>query len=71
MNGSLSTPLFVMVAVALLIFGPSKIAELGRSNDEAISGCKKSISDDDVKRERTRADKPVTRSRFLTGPVSR
>ena len=46
MFGSLGAPeLIVIFVVALLVFGPSKLPELGKSLGEAIRGFKKAIND--------------------------
>ncbi len=36
----------VMAVIGLLLFGPSKFPQLGRGLGEAISGFKKSLSED-------------------------
>ena len=55
MFGSLGAPeLIVIFIVALLVFGPSKLPELGKSLGEAIRGFKKAINDT----ENTPADTP-------------
>jgi sec-independent protein translocase protein TatA len=55
MFGSLGAPeLIVIFIVALLVFGPSKLPELGKSLGEAIRGFKKAIND----AENTPADNP-------------
>ena len=55
MFGSLGAPeLIVIFIVALLVFGPSKLPELGKSLGEAIRGFKKAINDADT----TSADNP-------------
>jgi sec-independent protein translocase protein TatA len=44
MFGSLGAPELIMIfVVALLVFGPSKLPELGKSLGEAIRGFKKAI----------------------------
>ena len=46
MFGSLGAPeLIVIFIVALVVFGPSKLPELGKSLGEAIRGFKKSVND--------------------------
>jgi len=46
MFGSIGMPeLIVIFVVALIVFGPSKLPELGRSLGEAIRGFKKAIND--------------------------
>lgn len=48
MFGSLGAPeLIVIFVVALLVFGPSKLPELGKSLGEAIRGFKKATSEPD------------------------
>ena len=55
MFGSLGAPeMIVIFIVALLVFGPSKLPELGKSLGEAIRGFKKAIND----AETTPADPP-------------
>jgi sec-independent protein translocase protein TatA len=39
--------LIVILAVALLVFGPKKLPELGRGLGDAISGFKKAIRESD------------------------
>jgi len=46
MFGSIGMPeLIVIFVVALIVFGPSKLPELGKSLGEAIRGFKKEIND--------------------------
>jgi sec-independent protein translocase protein TatA len=46
MFGSLGMPeLIVIFVVALLVFGPSKLPDLGKSLGEAIRGFKKAMND--------------------------
>jgi sec-independent protein translocase protein TatA len=48
MFGSIGMPeLIVIFVVALVVFGPSKLPELGKSLGEAIRSFKKSISEVD------------------------
>ena len=48
MFGSIGMPeLIVIFVVALVVFGPSKLPELGKSLGEAIRGFKKSVSEAD------------------------
>ena len=55
MFGSLGAPeILVIFVVALIVFGPSKLPEFGKSLGEAIRGFKKAISDT----ERTPSDNP-------------
>jgi sec-independent protein translocase protein TatA len=60
MFGSLGMPeLIVIFVVALVVFGPSKLPELGKSLGEAIRGFKKSISEADkpsIKNSESRKD---------------
>ena len=58
MFGSLGAPeILVIFVVALVVFGPSKLPEFGKSLGEAIRGFKKAISD----REKTPIDDSQTR----------
>lgn len=46
MFGSIGMPeLIVIFVVALVVFGPSKLPELGKSLGEAIRGFKKSVNE--------------------------
>lgn len=48
MFGSLGAPeIIVIFVVALVVFGPSKLPEFGKSLGEAIRGFKKAINDTD------------------------
>ncbi|MGB7951711.1 MAG: twin-arginine translocase TatA/TatE family subunit [Candidatus Binatia bacterium] len=48
MFGSIGMPeLIVIFAVVLLIFGPTRLPDLGKSLGEAIRGLKKAINDPD------------------------
>lgn len=48
MFGSLGMPeLIVILVVALVVFGPSKLPDLGKSLGEAIRGFKKAINESD------------------------
>lgn len=40
--------ILLIVVVALLFFGPSRLPSLGKSLGEAIRGFKKGITDDDI-----------------------
>jgi sec-independent protein translocase protein TatA len=49
MFGKLGIPeLLVVLAIALLIFGPKKIGELGKSLGEGIRGFKSAVKGDDL-----------------------
>jgi sec-independent protein translocase protein TatA len=49
MIGKLGLPeLAVILAIALLIFGPSKIGDLGKSLGEGIRGFKSALADNDA-----------------------
>jgi sec-independent protein translocase protein TatA len=43
------THLLVVLVVALLVFGPKKLPELGKSLGEGIRGFKGALKDDDTK----------------------
>ncbi len=58
MFGSLGAPeLIVIFVVALVVFGPSKLPELGKSLGEAIRGFKKAMSDPEQTLSKTRKQK--------------
>ena len=58
MFGSLGAPeMLVIFVVALMVFGPSKLPEFGKSLGEAIRGFKKAIGDS----EKTPIDDSQTR----------
>jgi sec-independent protein translocase protein TatA len=60
MFGSLGAPeLLVIFLVALIVFGPSKLPELGKSLGEAIRGFKKSVTDS----EKTPLDDSASQSK--------
>jgi sec-independent protein translocase protein TatA len=60
MFGSLGAPeLLVIFVVALIVFGPSKLPELGKSLGEAIRGFKKSVTDS----EKTPLDDSASQSK--------
>jgi sec-independent protein translocase protein TatA len=42
--------LLLILAVALLIFGPSKLADLGKGLGEGLKNFKRGMSDEDAKR---------------------
>jgi sec-independent protein translocase protein TatA len=48
MFGSIGMPeLIIIFVVALIVFGPSKLPELGKSLGEAIRGFKKAVNESD------------------------
>jgi len=52
-GGKIGLPeLLVVAAIALLIFGPSKLADLGKSLGEGIKGFKSAIKDGDPGEEK-------------------
>lgn len=72
MFGSLGMPeLLVIFAVALLVFGPRKLPDVGRSIGEAIRGFKKAMNEpesaplEEPKKE-TKAEKPSDPGSKLT-----
>lgn len=53
MLGKLGLPeLLVIMAIALLIFGPGKLADLGKGLGEGIKGFKSAIKDEDKPAEK-------------------
>jgi sec-independent protein translocase protein TatA len=48
MFGSIGMPeLIIIFVVALIVFGPSKLPDLGKSLGEAIRGLKKAVNESD------------------------
>jgi sec-independent protein translocase protein TatA len=65
MFGSIGMPeLIVIFVIALIVFGPSKLPDLGKSLGEAIRGFKKAINDS----EDHSADDPKTRTILNDSP---
>ena len=53
MPGKLGLPeILLILAVALLIFGPSKLADLGKGLGEGIKNFKSSMKDDETSGEK-------------------
>jgi sec-independent protein translocase protein TatA len=52
--------LLIILAVALLVFGPKKLPELGKGLGEAISGFKKAIHEGEQNGANTTPDKNLT-----------
>ena len=50
--------LLVILVIVLLIFGPSKLSELGKSLGEGIRNFKHSVKDDDEKAKAATPDDP-------------
>jgi len=55
-----SSPLHILliIGIALLLFGPSKFADLGKGLGEGIRNFKSAMKDQDVKPDVKTADKP-------------
>ncbi len=71
MFGSIGGPeLLVIFVIALLIFGPRKLSELGRTLGKGVAEFRKAASElrDTLDTEVTRAETPVSRDRALTSP---
>lgn len=52
MGGKIGLPeIIILVAIALLLFGPSKFASLGKSLGEGIRNFKSAVKEDDEKKE--------------------
>ena len=52
MNGKIGlTELILIMAIVLLIFGPSKIGQLGKSLGEGIRNFKSSVKEEEPKKE--------------------
>jgi sec-independent protein translocase protein TatA len=53
MFGKIGIPeLLIIMAIALLIFGPGKLAELGKGMGEGIKGFKAALKDDEKQPEK-------------------
>lgn len=53
MGGKLGLPeILVILAIALLIFGPSKLADLGKGLGEGIKNFKSAMKDGDESKEK-------------------
>jgi len=53
MGGKLGLPeILVILAIALLIFGPSKLADLGKGLGEGIRNFKSAMKDDEQRPEK-------------------
>jgi sec-independent protein translocase protein TatA len=55
--------LIIILGIALIIFGPGKIPELGKSLGKALNSFKKAMNDlekkpDDIKNDKTDENKP-------------
>ncbi|HEX9454969.1 MAG TPA: twin-arginine translocase TatA/TatE family subunit [Candidatus Binatia bacterium] len=67
MFGSLGAPeIIVIFVVALVVFGPSKLPEFGKSLGEAIRGFKKAINDTD----KPPLEEPPTQAKSQDNPKS-
>jgi sec-independent protein translocase protein TatA len=52
MGGKIGLPeIIIIVAIALLLFGPSKFASLGKSLGEGIRNFKSAVKEEDDKKE--------------------
>ena len=59
-GGKLGLPeLLVIVAIALLIFGPKKLGELGKGLGEGIRNFKTALKSDEEKDEKKREEEKV------------
>jgi sec-independent protein translocase protein TatA len=53
MGGKLGLPeILLILAIALLIFGPSKLADLGKGLGEGIKNFKSSVKSDDEEKDK-------------------
>jgi len=53
MEGKIGIPeLLFILAIALLVFGPSKLGDLGKSLGEAIRGFRSAVSEPDKTKEK-------------------
>ncbi len=51
--------LLVLILVAMILFAPKKIGELGKGLGEGITGFRKALRGDDAKPAQTEAAKPA------------
>jgi TatA/E family protein of Tat protein translocase len=71
MFGSIGGPeLLVIFVIALLIFGPRKLSELGRTLGKGVAEFRKAASDlrDTLDAEVSRAEPPSAKNNALTSP---
>ncbi len=71
MFGSIGGPeLLVIFVIALLIFGPRKLSELGRTLGKGVAEFRKAASElrDTLDTEVSRAELPTSKDRALTSP---
>jgi len=71
MFGSIGGPeLLLIFVIALLIFGPRKLAELGRTLGKGVAEFRKAATDlrDTLDAEVTRAETTSPKDRVLSGP---
>jgi sec-independent protein translocase protein TatA len=61
--------LLVILAIALLVFGPKKLPELGKSIGEGIRGFKEGIKDD-AKETKKDESAPAEQAKSLSAPPS-
>ena len=62
--------LLVILAIALVVFGPKKLPELGKGLGEAIRGFKDSLKTaEEVPAERLRTEPPVEKPPAATSPT--
>jgi sec-independent protein translocase protein TatA len=55
MGGKLGLPeILLILAIALLIFGPSKLADLGKGLGEGIKNFKSAVKNDEEEKDRDR-----------------
>jgi sec-independent protein translocase protein TatA len=55
MGGKLGLPeILLILAIALLIFGPSKLADLGKGLGEGIKNFKSAVKNDEEEKDRNR-----------------
>ncbi len=64
--------MLILLVIVLLIFGPSRLGELGKSMGQAIRGFKKGLGEDpeidvtDARREQLRADQTTDTAKTKT-----
>lgn len=53
------TEILVILGIALLVFGPAKLPEIGRSIGKSINEFKKSMNDDSAKKDSEKSSTSV------------
>lgn len=54
--------IMIILAVVLLIFGPKKLPQLGRSLGDAVGGFRKALSGNDKQNSETGGEQPLSKA---------